>query len=171
MLFRSPASGSNIVSFYGPNDEEVLRAAAFSTAAGETYYVGEDGHAFILDADGQPQYLDVDTGGAGAGDAQGRGPVLQNLFGKTITLQSGERVVVDEAYLRESILTPSLKVSAGFQPTMPTYQGLVSEEGLLDLIEYVKSLKGNTVTQAVRPASGGPAPNEATPAQAPPTRN
>jgi cytochrome c oxidase subunit II len=104
-------------------------------------------------------------------DAQGRGPVLQNLFGKRVTLQSGETVVVDEAYLREAILMPSAKITAGFQPTMPTFQGLVSEEGLLELIEYVKSLQGSTVNQAVRPATGGPAPNENTPAQAPPTRN
>jgi cytochrome c oxidase subunit II len=103
-------------------------------------------------------------------DAQGRGPVLQNLFGKSVALQNGETVVVDEAYLRESILMPSAKITAGFQPTMPSFQGLVNEEGLLELIEYVKSLQG-TANQAVRPATGGPAPNENTPAQAPPTRN
>jgi len=74
-------------------------------------------------------------------DAQGRGPVLQNLYGKTVALQSGEQAVADEAYIRESILMPSAKVTAGFQPIMPTFQGLVSEEGLLQLIEYVKSLK------------------------------
>jgi cytochrome c oxidase subunit 2 len=104
-------------------------------------------------------------------DAQGRGPVLQNLFGKTVSLQNGETVVVDEAYIRESILTPSAKITAGFQPTMPTFQGLVNEEGLLELIEYVKSLQGPAANQAVRPAPGGPAPNENTPAQTPPTRN
>jgi cytochrome c oxidase subunit II len=104
-------------------------------------------------------------------DAQGRGPVLQNLFGKTVTLASGDNVVVDEAYIRESILTPSQKVTAGFQPTMPTFQGLVSEEGILQLIEYVKSLKTDMPVSAVRPNTGGPAPNENTPAQAPPTRN
>ncbi len=104
-------------------------------------------------------------------DAQGRGPVLNNLFGKTVTLASGENVVVDEAYIRESILTPSGKLTAGFQPTMPTFQGLVSEEGILQLIEYVKSLKSDSPVQAVRPNTGGPAPNENTPAQAPPTRN
>lgn len=104
-------------------------------------------------------------------DAQGRGPVLQNLFGKTVTLASGENVVVDEAYIRESILMPSQKVTAGFQPTMPTFQGLVSEEGILQLIEYVKSLKTDMPVSAVRPNTGGPAPNENTPAQAPPTRN
>src|SRR6267143_3993961 len=73
-------------------------------------------------------------------EAQDRGPVLQGLFGKTVTLQTGETVVVDEAYIRESILNPSAKVTAGFQPIMPTFQGLVSEEQLLELIEYVKSL-------------------------------
>ena len=74
-------------------------------------------------------------------DAQGRGPVLEGLFGKSVTLQSGETVTVDEAYVRESILTPSAKITAGFQPIMPTFQGLVTEEQLLALIEYVKSLQ------------------------------
>jgi len=75
-------------------------------------------------------------------DAQGRGPVLEGLFGKTVRLQSGETATVDEAYVRESILMPSAKITAGFQPIMPTFQGLVTEEQLLALIEYVKSLHG-----------------------------
>jgi len=74
-------------------------------------------------------------------DAQGRGPVLEGLFGKTVTLQGGGTATVDEAYVRESILNPSAKVAAGFQPIMPTFQGLVTEEQLLELIEYVKSLQ------------------------------
>jgi cytochrome c oxidase subunit II len=73
-------------------------------------------------------------------DAQGRGPVLEGLFGKTVQLQDGSTVTADEAYIRESILTPSAKITAGFQPIMPTFQGLVTEEQLLKLIEYVKSL-------------------------------
>jgi len=74
-------------------------------------------------------------------DAQGRVPVLEGLFGKTVQLQSGETVTVDEAYVRESILQPAAKVTAGFQPIMPTFQGLVTEEQLLELVEYVKSLQ------------------------------
>jgi cytochrome c oxidase subunit 2 len=73
-------------------------------------------------------------------DAQGRGPVLEGLFGKTVTLQNGEALTVDEAYVRESILPPAAKIASGFQPIMPTFQGLVTEEQLLELIEYVKSL-------------------------------
>jgi cytochrome c oxidase subunit 2 len=81
-------------------------------------------------------------------DAQGRGPVLEGLFGKTVTLQSGETITVDEAYVRESILNPAAKVAAGFQPIMPTSQGLVTEEQLLELIEYVKSLSVLAQVQA-----------------------
>jgi len=81
-------------------------------------------------------------------DAQGRGPVLEGLFGKTVTLQSGETATVDEAYVRSSILTPSAQVAAGFQPIMPTFQGLVTEEQLLELVEYIKSLRGLPQIQA-----------------------
>ncbi|MBM3770345.1 MAG: cytochrome c oxidase subunit II [Acidimicrobiia bacterium] len=96
-------------------------------------------------------------------DQTGRGPVLPGLFGRTITLQNGARQVVDEAYLRESILRPAEKVTQGFQPVMPAYQGLITEEGVLQLIEYVKSLGTEPQTQPVRPASGGPAPGETPP--------
>jgi cytochrome c oxidase subunit II len=95
-------------------------------------------------------------------DAQGRGPVLDGLFGKTVTLQSGETSVVDEAYVRESILQPAAKIAAGYQPIMPTFQGLVSEEQLLQLIEYVKSLKVQTEVPTARPEPSSPAPGENT---------
>ncbi len=49
-------------------------------------------------------------------------------------------ITADEAYIRESILQPNAKVVAGFQPLMPTFQGLINEEGVVQLLEYVKSL-------------------------------
>ena len=73
-------------------------------------------------------------------DSRGRGPVLQNLYSHPVQLLDGTTVTADENYLRESILTPAAKVTAGYQPVMPAFQGLVSEEQLLALIEYVKSL-------------------------------
>jgi cytochrome c oxidase subunit 2 len=73
-------------------------------------------------------------------EVQGRGPMLNGLFGRTVQLEGGGSVVVDEAYIRESIVNPGARITANFQPIMPTYQGVVSEDGLLQLIEYVKSL-------------------------------
>jgi cytochrome c oxidase subunit 2 len=75
------------------------------------------------------------------GDAQARCPELGGLFGRTVTLATGQAVTADEGYLRESILDPSAKITAGFQNIMPTYRGLVTEEGVLELIAYIKSLQ------------------------------
>ena len=71
---------------------------------------------------------------------QGRGPSLKDIFGKPVELADGSTVMVDEVYLRESILNSQAKIVKGFQPLMPTFQGLISEEGLVALIEHVRSL-------------------------------
>ena len=75
------------------------------------------------------------------GDGSGRGPSLFNKFGSQEQLADGSVVNVDVSYVRESILTPQMKVVAGYQPVMPTFQGIVNEESVMALIEYVKSLQ------------------------------
>jgi cytochrome c oxidase subunit II len=70
----------------------------------------------------------------------GRGPSLEGLFGKSVKLQDGRTVIADEAYIRESILSPQAKIVAGYPPIMPTFQGQVSEEQILQLIAFIKSL-------------------------------
>jgi len=89
-----------------------------------------------------------------ASDQQGRGPMLQGLFGKPVQLDNGETVVADESYIRESIVNPRAKTVAGFQQIMPTYQGQVSEEQLLYLIAYIRSL-GTTTEGGATGASTG----------------
>jgi cytochrome c oxidase subunit 2 len=76
-----------------------------------------------------------------AGGTQ-QGPTLAGLFGKIVKLQGGKTVTADEDYIRESVLDPRAKIVDGYQPIMPTFKGLVSEEGLLQLIAYIKSLNG-----------------------------
>jgi cytochrome c oxidase subunit II len=73
-------------------------------------------------------------------DKPGRCPDLVGVFGQPVQLTTGETVKADEAYIRESILNPSAKIVAGYQNIMPSFQGLVTEEELLQLIEYIKSL-------------------------------
>ena len=71
----------------------------------------------------------------------GRGPSLVGLFARKVQLQGGRSVTADETYIRESILNPQAKVVAGFQPIMPTFKGLVSEDGIMQILAYLKSLK------------------------------
>jgi cytochrome c oxidase subunit 2 len=74
-------------------------------------------------------------------ESQGRCPSLRNVFGHPVVLDDGRTVVADEAYVRESILNPNAKIVKGYhRDIMPVFQGQISEEGLLQLIVYVKSL-------------------------------
>ncbi len=87
---------------------------------------------------------------------RGRGPTLTGLFGTEVTLDNGQKVSADEAYIRESILNPRAKIVAGYQPIMPTFQGQVSEEQILQLVSYIKSIGAKQDSQA--PAAAAPAP-------------
>jgi cytochrome c oxidase subunit 2 len=98
--------------------------------------------------------------------SQGQGPILKGAYGKPVQLQGGGTVTMDDAYIRESILNPTAKVVAGFQPIMPPFQGLVTEEQLLQLIAYVKSLGAGGASETTsQPATQTPAGQ---PAAAPP---
>ena len=96
----------------------------------------------------------------------GRGPSLHGLFGSQVTLADGSVVTADESYLRESILNPQAKITAGYEPLMPTFQGLINEESLLALIEYIKSLQ-----PAGGPGAAAAAPTAARAERTPGERN
>jgi cytochrome c oxidase subunit II len=83
-------------------------------------------------------------------DGSGRGPSLEALYGSQVTLDSGAVVTADESYLRESILMSQAKTVKGYERLMPTFQGLINEDGVAALIEYIKSLQaaGNRVASA-----------------------
>lgn len=69
------------------------------------------------------------------------GPSFLGLFGSDVKLADGSTIKADENYLRESILVPDAKVVAGYRPQMPPYQGLLDEDKIDALIEFIKSLK------------------------------
>jgi cytochrome c oxidase subunit 2 len=80
------------------------------------------------------------------------------VFGRQEFLNNGQTVKADEAYIRESIINPQAKLVNGFGPIMPTFQGQISEEQLVQILAYIKSL----------PAAGGQATApSAVPASAP----
>lgn len=68
------------------------------------------------------------------------GPTWQGIFGHNVSLASGESVMVDENYLRRSILQPNAQVVQGFQPVMPTYQGQLNDRQIDALIAYIRTL-------------------------------
>jgi cytochrome c oxidase subunit 2 len=85
-----------------------------------------------------------------------RAPRLEGLFGRQVKLADGRTLLADENYVRESILNPNAKIVAGWTPIMPTFQGQVTEEQLVQLIAYVKSLAAEPPASPEKPSSGSP---------------
>ncbi len=90
-----------------------------------------------------------------AGGPAQRGAKLEGIFNKEVKLVGGGTVIADEEYIRNSILNPSSQVVEGYQPIMPTFKGQVTEEQLVSLVAYIKSLSGVTGTSAA-PAAAAP---------------
>ena len=99
----------------------------------------------------------------------GRCPNLVGLFGTRVELKDGTNVRADESYIRESVLYPESKIVAGYDNIMPTFKGLISEEGMLKLVEYIKSLRtknGTMSTATPLPVQTGATPQTPTKAGA-----
>jgi len=72
--------------------------------------------------------------------SKGVGPSWKGLYGRQETTNMG-MVMVDDAYLKESMMVPTAKVVTGFQPVMPVFQGVLSDREIAALMAYIKSLK------------------------------
>jgi cytochrome c oxidase subunit II len=98
-----------------------------------------------------------------------RAPTMAGLYGRQVALEGGSTVIADDAYLRESIYYPSAKIVKGFPPLMPSFRGQLTEEQVMDLVEYIKSLAGATTDPFELPGIGGPTtqPNRAVPGPGP----
>jgi cytochrome c oxidase subunit 2 len=78
-------------------------------------------------------------------------PDLEGIYGHSVPLEGGQFVTADEQYLRDSILRPSAQVAAGYKPIMPSYQGQMSEENVMEIIAYIKSLSQPPMPPATLP--------------------
>jgi cytochrome c oxidase subunit II len=96
-----------------------------------------------LAQNGERLFASMGCNSCHSGSAAARGPNLAGVYGSKLQLTNGSDVLVNDAYLRDAILNPSQHVTAGYAPIMPTYQGQVSEDGLIDLVEYIKNLQTN----------------------------
>jgi cytochrome c oxidase subunit 2 len=73
-------------------------------------------------------------------NGSGVGPSLAGIMGETVTFADGTSQTVDEEYLQESIRKPQEKIVAGYPESMPTYDTMLTDQEILYLVEYIKSL-------------------------------
>lgn len=115
-------------------------------------WLQSDGSERSLVEEGKSLFVRNHCAGCHGANATVSAPRLEGVYGRPVPIQDGNAtkfVTADDRYLRDSILLPKSQVVAGFQPLMPSYEGQISEEELLKILAYIKSLA--TVPNATAP--------------------
>ena len=95
-----------------------------------------------LASEGGQLFRELGCSGCHGGRGTIRAPPLEGVYGKPVPLADGTTVIADDKYIRDSILMPRSQVVASYEPLMPSFEGKVSEDQLLRLVIYIKSLAG-----------------------------
>ena len=94
----------------------------------------------LVGGGGRRLFQQLGCSGCHSQNSIARAPLLDGVYGKPVPLQSGQVVLADESYIRDSILLPQKDVVAGYAPVMPSFQGRISEEELMQIISYIRFL-------------------------------
>jgi cytochrome c oxidase subunit 2 len=130
-----------------PDDYEAWLASAGNSSLSNT-----TGAVSSMQQQGERLFTQLACSTCHLADGTGRGPSLAGVYGSKVALTDGSTVVADETYLRDSILVGQRQTVAGYPQVMPTFQGIVTDDDVASLIEYIKSM---------RPAAGQVASAEA----------
>jgi len=129
--------------YCGTQHSAMIGEVTVLTPADYEKWIQESTSGMSLAQNGERLFASMGCNACHNGTAAARGPNLGGVYGSKLTLTNGDHVLVNDAYLRDAILNPSQHVTAGFAPIMPTYQGQISEDGLIDLVEYIKGMQSN----------------------------
>jgi cytochrome c oxidase subunit 2 len=129
--------------YCGTNHSAMIGDIVVLTPDDYKKWLGDSTSGMSLSQNGEKLFASLSCAACHNGRPDARGPSLAGVFGTKLTLTNGQTALADEAYLREAILNPSEHVTQGFSPIMPTYQGQISEDGVISLVEYIKNLNSN----------------------------
>src|SRR6202790_3200311 len=93
-----------------------------------------------MEAAGQKIFQQSGCGTCHLADGTGPAPSLLGVYGQPVRLTNGQTVTADDAYIRESILSPRAKIVLGYAPIMPSFQGQLTEEQMNSVIAYIRVL-------------------------------
>jgi cytochrome c oxidase subunit 2 len=113
-------------------------------------WLSSPGGGASMAADGERLFVQHHCAGCHRGSQTVRAPLLEGVFGRPVPIQDGREVrfvTADHTYIRDSILRPKAQVVAGYEPVMPSYQDQLSEQDLMKIIAYVKSIGAEGATQ------------------------
>ena len=99
-----------------------------------------NGAGDTLAQQGKSLFIRYGCAGCHLGGSTVRAPSLAGLYGSPVPLSDGSTVTADDRYIRDSIMFPRQQVVAGFEPVMPSFANVISEDDLVRLVAYIHSL-------------------------------
>jgi cytochrome c oxidase subunit II len=130
--------------FCGTSHSHMVGRVVALDPAGYEGWLASQASTQTMAARGAQRYREFGCSGCHGANSAVRAPRLEGLFGKPVPLRDGRSVRADERFVRDAILLPNLEVPAGYDAAMPSFRGQIGEEDLLEIIEYVRSLGGET---------------------------
>jgi cytochrome c oxidase subunit 2 len=116
---------------------EVMEPADFQR------WLSQGGVGPSMAEEGERLFVQYHCAGCHRGSQTVSAPRLEGVFGRPVPIQAGRDVhfvTADASYIRDSILRPKEQVVAGYEPLMPSFEGQISEQDLLKILVYIKSL-------------------------------
>ncbi len=132
--------------FCGSNHSEMTGSFVVMEPADYAKWLSLSSNDMSLAAEGAALFRSRGCSGCHDQGATVHAPSLVGIYGNPVPLQSGETVIADDQYIRDSILLPQSQIVAGYPSIMPTFQNVLSEEDIMKLVAYVKSLKQTEAT-------------------------
>jgi len=129
--------------YCGTNHSAMIGDIVVLTPDDYKKWLNDSTSGMSLAQNGERLFASLSCAACHNGRSDSRGPSLAGVYGTRLNLANGQTALADEAYLREAILNPSEHVTQGYSPIMPTYQGQISEDGVISLVEYIKNLNSN----------------------------
>jgi cytochrome c oxidase subunit 2 len=126
--------------YCGTNHSQMIGDVVVMTSDDFKKWLASSTSGMSLAQDGERLFASLSCSACHNARPNARGPSLANVYGSKLTLSNGQAITADDAYLRQSILNPSQHITQGYAPIMPTYQGQISEEGVIALVEFIKNL-------------------------------
>ena len=129
--------------YCGTNHSQMIGDVVVMKPEDYRKWLNESTSGMSLAQNGERLFASLSCNACHSGVAGARGPSLADLYGSKVTFTDGTTRTVDDAYLRQHILNPSEQVPQGYAPIMPTFQGQISEDGVISLVEFIKTLHSN----------------------------
>ena len=110
------------------------------TDAGYAHWLQDQGVTESLGQRGERLFRSKGCSGCHGAESVIHAPSLTGLYGNIVQLSDGRAVRADDRYIRDCILLPQNERVAGYPPAMPSFAGQLSEEDLISILAYIKSL-------------------------------